>query len=223
MLELIEFLKNRLGFLLIVFGCLALFAAAVDVQDLHAWKFAPRSELYPIPLTVGGILFLSGIILLFFSDRLSVVPNVAGRWKYEVRDATGEPSHRGELSIAQKGRRLNIHGIRRFTRRSHGSEITFDPVSIPFMSAWAEICSDNVMRVEYHIDLPEQKVESVWKVRIRQRSPQALTGHYYLLPPFDPATLNARFGVALLQKLEGKEPPELHDFDEMNGEHSGPH
>ena len=89
MLHLIEFLKSRLGLVLIVFGCFSLFAAAVEVKDLHSWKFEPRSEVYPIPLTVGGIFFLSGFLLLFFSDRLAVVPNVAGRWKYEVRDATG--------------------------------------------------------------------------------------------------------------------------------------
>lgn len=81
MLELLGLLKNRLGIALVALGCLALFAASVDVQDLDAWRLVTRSEPYPIPLTAAGILVVAGIILLFLSGRLTGVSNFVGRWK----------------------------------------------------------------------------------------------------------------------------------------------
>lgn len=186
-------------------GAICLFGASIKVEDLKTLKVHPHDKMYPIPLSVGTGLLMTGVMLLIFADRFTTAARVSGRWEYSVCNALGEFSHKGEMLILQRGRRLGITGTRRFMCRVSGQKVHCDRVSIIWTSKWAAMCHDGILRFEYHIDLPEGKMEATCRLNPNSRKPSSMSGHYHMLPPFDHSSLNARFGTIEMRKLGADE------------------
>lgn len=203
MFDLIDFFKNKLWVVLITLGALCLVSAAFEVVSLADWKVNPREQIAVIPLAVGAVLFLFGIVLMLVSNSLFASVNIEGRWEYSVYNAEGGFSHKGECYVRQKGQQVWIHGTRLFTcAGSDGSQSVCRRVNIPWGSDWASICNDETMRFDYHIDIPGDKIEAICRIKLPNKKPVRMSGNYYLLPPFEPSTLNCRYGEIKMKKID---------------------
>ena len=151
-------------------------------------------ELHPL------IVFLGLVIAYVRQDpHFAHVPKLAGRWKYVVRTAGDELSHKGECTIQQSGSSLRIQGTRRLTCTKAGGGGRCQPVNIPWESKWAEICADGKLRFDYHIAIAQApgggNIEAICNLNITKKKPVRISGSYYMLPPFDDAVRNCHWGT----------------------------
>lgn len=154
------------------------------------------------------IVLLGSLATFIASDsRLSPVPHLAGRWGYEVTTADKEFSHKGDCDIHQERLKVRIQGVRRYTCSLESRRKVCRAVDIPWGSDWAQICDDNVLRFDYHIAIAEPRrggkyIEAICYLKLTSRKPKEMAGNYYMLPPFNEATLNAKWGSIVFRKLE---------------------
>jgi hypothetical protein len=216
--RLLELLKHPLTLIgsLFVFG---LFLHPV-LHNYGASDFGFISEAFMAASLIGFLLEVPHI-KEFFSDRTkeslteyfreldTSVYNVQGDWKYIVTSANKELSHRGECSIIQNGKAIQIQGIRK-TCSLNDENHNHEEVDIPWYSRWAEICNDNVLRFDYIITITEgsshegRHLEAICKISLNSTNLSELTGNYYVLPPFDERMQNCQWGTIRFSKLQPK-------------------
>lgn len=137
----------------------------------------------------------------------SLKHNVEGRWEYEVTTASKDFSHKGDCHIRQKGNNIQLQGVRHFTSSLKVGRKVCLAVNIPWSSDWAQICDDDILRFHYHIAIVEPRrggkyIEAVCRLELTSKKPTEMTGNYYMLPPFDEATLNCKWGAIVFRKIE---------------------
>lgn len=173
---------------------------------------------HPVIVAIG---LLATYIKLDF--RFSTVPRVGGRWQYWVETADREVSHKGECTIHQAGTRLRIEGTRRFTCTNAGGGGACREVAIPWSSNWAEVCADSSLRFDYHIAIPGhehrgQSIEAICRLRLDTKTPAQMSGTYYMLPPFEPSTLNCQWGTVTFERMASHEvlsPPTIEEIEDV--------
>lgn len=136
----------------------------------------------------------------------SSTPRVAGRWEYVVVTNDKDFSHKGDCRIYQHGRHVRMHGVRRFTCALKGHQRVYKETEAVWASDWAEICEDNNLRLDYHINLPLPEgggvqIEAMCRLELSSANPEEMTGNYFMLPPFDEAVLNSPFGTIVFRRL----------------------
>lgn len=183
----------------------ALLAAIAWLVEDFSW--------HPVVVCIG---LLATFVKL--DSRLSPIARVAGRWQYVVQTANRELSHKGECTIQQAGTGVRIRGTRRLTCTAVGGGGQCRPVSIPWASDWAELCADGVLRFDYHIALAEpqrhgRNIEAICRLRPEAKRPSRMSGSYYMLPPFDEATLNCQWGTVTFRRIASEATLDLSDFD----------
>lgn len=219
MLHLLYLLEAHAWYVLVIVGVAMVFFASFQIVDIHKLKIEPRAKIKWLPLSLGGAVFSLGIILYIFGPELSDHPDLTGKWGYEVRNGSGQFSHKGQATIAGHGAPLSIYGTRLYTC---GDRIADGPcklrkISTPWHASWAQFCSDEQIRFDYTIDLAQGKVQGYCILSYDKDEPTTLTGYYYMLPPFEEVLLNARYGQIVFHRLkEGEKvlPPTSEDVRE---------
>jgi hypothetical protein len=167
-----------------------------------AWLVS-EPHWHPLVVSIG---LLAGLVAS--DERLfSSTPKVEGRWQYEVTTSDKEFSHKGDCHIHQEGLKVRVQGVRRYTCSMEGRRRISKPVDIPWSSDWAQICDDGVFRFEYHIAITEPRrggkyIEAICTLKLISKNPREMSGNYYMLPPFDEATLNCKWGSVVFYKVK---------------------
>jgi len=155
------------------------------------------------------ILAALGLLATFITldERLSLTPNVKGRWEYTVVTGGMGFSHKGECHIQQDGEKIRIQGARRYTCSLTSRRKICQAVNISWESDWAHLYDDNILRFEYHIAIAEphqggKYIDAICRLKITSKKPSEMSGNYYMLPPFEESTLNCKWGTITFHKLE---------------------
>lgn len=154
-----------------------------------------------------AIIFLTALGTYISNDVTWVLrPRLAHRWEYNVVSADNAFSHKGDCHIRHEADVLHISGVRRFTCCPDDGKAACKEVHIAWNSEWAQICHDNVIRFEYVIALPDphrggQNMRAICRLEWSPDSASELIGKFYVLPPFDQATLNCNWGDISLRKI----------------------
>lgn len=111
-----------------------------------------RGILFKVFIGEVGIAVLALFKVLFGLKKKPAeveipVPNVAGKYKYELTCCDNKTLFGGECRVKQDGRSLNFNGERNKAKTGHKKE----KVSIHWYSSWAELCDDKKVRLDYHI------------------------------------------------------------------------
>jgi hypothetical protein len=165
------------------------------------------------------VVALIGLLASFVAiDRgFTSVPSISGRWEYRVVTADREFSHNGDCYVHQDGRTVRIQGVRRYTCALKARRKVCKAVEIPWASEWAQVCEDGVLRFDYHIAIAEPRrdgksIEAICRLNLMGGKPDEMTGKYYMLPPFDEATLNCKWGSIVFKRLAAGD--EVQPFDD---------
>ncbi len=152
---------------------------------------------------------VTGLLATFITiDNLhSPKHYLEGRWEYEVTTASKEFSHKGDCYIRQTGDTVQLQGVRQYTCSLKARRKICQPVNIPWKSDWAQVCDDNILRFHYHIAIAEPRrggkhIEAICRLELTSQKPTEMTGNYYMLPPFDEATLNCKWGAIVFRRIE---------------------
>lgn len=168
-----------------------------------------------------AVLFIASLAgYLKTEEKTQLTPNIAGRWEYHVVTSEENFSHKGDCTIRQDGRNIQIHGTRRYTSALKSRKKIATKVNIPWSSEWGEICNDNMMRFHYHIGLGTVQrggtsIQAICRVSLPTPSLVQMTGNYYVLPPFDQAVSNYMWGSISFRPLgeaEHLEAPQNHEL-----------
>jgi len=207
MLHLLYLLEAHAWYVLIIIGIVMTFSSTIRVVDIHKFDFEPRDNTKWIPLSLGSIIIGLGVVFFFFSPRLNEYPDLDGRWTYEVRNGSGQFSHKGQATIAGHGMTLSIYGTRFYTcgDRINDGPCQLRRISTPWRASWAQFCNDGQVRFDYTIDLAQGKVQGYCIISYDKGDPSTLTGYYYMLPPFEEVLLNARYGQIVFHRMKAGE------------------
>jgi hypothetical protein len=216
MLHLLYLLEAHVWYVLIIIGVSMVFFSTLQAVDAHKLKFEPRSKTKWVPASLGAAVLGLGILFFFFGDKLNEYPDIDGKWSYEVRNGSGQFSHKGLATIAGHGTLLSVYGTRLYTcgDRINDGPCQLRRISTPWRASWAQFCSDGQMRFDYTIDLAQGKVQGYCIISYDKGDPSTLTGYYYMLPPFEEVLLNARYGQIVFHKMKAGEnilPPTRED------------
>jgi len=222
-LDLLDLLQGRSSYVVLLVGIVSIWIATIRIEDTPKRRLELREKPSKILLLLGFSSFLLSAAFYVIPERLTPYPRVAGRWSYEVRNGSGEFSHKGDCVIRQDGPTLEIQGTRRWTCRRVNGQNMCVKVNAPWSSKWAQLCSDRRIRFDYMISLPENHLQGYCSVELQRAPMDSMSGFYYMLPPFNPDTLNARHGEILFERIpEGGqlEAPTKDDLDTINQEQS---
>lgn len=220
MLHLLYLLETHAWYLLTVIGVAMVFFSTFQAVDIHKFKFEPRDKTKWIPLSLGSLILCLGSVLYLYGDKINEYPDLDGRWVYEVRNGSGQFSHKGQATIVGHGVIQSIYGTRLYTcgDRTNDGPCQLRRISTPWRASWAQFCRDGQIRFDYTIDLAQGKVQGYCIISYDKEDPAApLTGYYYMLPPFQEVLPNARYGQIVFRKMKAEEkvlPPTSADVRE---------
>jgi uncharacterized membrane protein YeaQ/YmgE (transglycosylase-associated protein family) len=140
-----------------------------------------RGILFKVFIGEVGIAVLALFKVLFGlkkkpAQEEAPLPNVAGKYKYEIMYSDNKTRYYGECRIKQDGRILNLNGSREKIVVGHKK----DRISIPWYSNWAELCADNKIRMDYSITY-NGGIKGYVILEVGAKNHRSLVGEFHLL------------------------------------------
>jgi len=209
MLDLVEIFKKKGGaeFLLIVSGCVIIFASTIKTVDLPTLQFSPYKLPSHVSILSGVFLVFSGVVSSFFKERMSskLCPDINGQWIYRVIDTEEIYTHKGLCEIKQSGSSLHVHGQRLLMSKKGENGFDQRACKINWASEWG-VCEEKAVRFEYHIDIPTSHVSALCRMEIqKEEGASRMSGTYNRLPPFPRDDMNTSYGSIEMWKPDEKE------------------
>ncbi|UCH96346.1 MAG: hypothetical protein JSV88_05685 [Candidatus Aminicenantes bacterium] len=140
-----------------------------------------RAVLFKVFMVEIGIAVLALFKILFGLKKKPAkeekpIPKVAGKYNYEAMYSDNKTTYYGECRIKQDGRILKLNGFRKKIAVGRKK----NNISIPWYSNWAELCTDNKIRMDYSITY-NGRIKGYLILEVGAKNPRSLVGEFHLL------------------------------------------
>lgn len=123
-----------------------------------------------------------------------------GEYTYHVETPERRRSHSGICVLQREHGRLLFEGERlQYSKKEDDDKIVETNCRCPWRSHWCQVCDDGRLRFDYSLDVDERTRKAICYLTISDDR-MTLSGYYYLLPPFEDNTLNAKHGLIEFKK-----------------------